>query len=159
MYIVNARMCFSLPTKSAAQRKINIYNRVLLIVLKTWFRSRSGDSLEHRIEKKCIEVYHTSTWLYLCLYRFGWIRFIGSWYCKSVLFIWYFAEQSCRTPDQLSGACIPLRQCDYLYRMLATRPLTNEIRVHLARSQCGYQNQSPYVRWSSSTRFTCTGVK
>lgn len=54
---------------------------------------------------------------------------------------------SCTTPDGRAGSCIDLRQCTSLYNIVAfKRPLTNEDRTYLSRSQCGYYQNSPLVK-------------
>lgn len=57
----------------------------------------------------------------------------------------YFTEAPCSTPDGKTGRCIGLRDCQPLFALLQKKPLLAPDRDFLARSQCGYQNNSPYV--------------
>lgn len=59
--------------------------------------------------------------------------------------IFTLAEKRCSNPNGEIGECIPLRNCNHLYQLLATRPLSDESRNFLSRSQCGYDNRTPYV--------------
>ncbi|XP_059610642.1 serine protease easter-like [Phlebotomus argentipes] len=51
------------------------------------------------------------------------------------------AETTCLTPDQKMGKCVYLSQCSSIYDTLRyKRPLTNEDRSFMSRSQCGYED-------------------
>lgn len=63
------------------------------------------------------------------------------WLGMHVLFIFYFAEETCSNINHQIGTCIPLRNCTHLYERLSTTPLTNDVRTFLARSKC-----APFVR-------------
>lgn len=53
-------------------------------------------------------------------------------------------ENRCRTPNNLNGNCIPLRQCDALY-MLIKQNLNQADRQFLQQSQCGFDGRNPLV--------------
>jgi len=55
------------------------------------------------------------------------------------------AQSPCSAPNGANGRCIALRECDSLFQLLQKRPLLTADRQFLANSQCGYQNNSPYV--------------
>lgn len=51
----------------------------------------------------------------------------------------------CPTPDNRSGFCVPLRRCESLFTLLQKTPLTQDERLYLGRSQCGYYLGTPWV--------------
>ncbi|XP_039492941.1 melanization protease 1 [Drosophila santomea] len=46
----------------------------------------------------------------------------------------------CTTPDENSGTCINLRECGYLFELLQGEEVTDQDRLFLQSSQCGYRN-------------------
>lgn len=71
---------------------------------------------------------------------------VQSYRTKFGQFVFFFvAEESCSTPDGQPGLCIPVRSCDPLLELLVSKPLSAQNRTLLARSQCAYRNETPYV--------------
>lgn len=50
-------------------------------------------------------------------------------------------QQTCSTPDGRTGNCILLRSCDTLFTLIKKKPLLDEDRTFLSRSQCGWSRE------------------
>ncbi|XP_031619952.1 uncharacterized protein LOC116338681 [Contarinia nasturtii] len=59
------------------------------------------------------------------------------------------AQNPCITPNQEEGKCVPLRQCDELYKLLSLT-LNNDQLELLRKSQCATIGRNPYVCCSNS---------
>lgn len=57
----------------------------------------------------------------------------------------------CPSPDNRNGVCVPLRSCQTLFTLLQKVPLTQEERIYLGRSQCGYYAGTPWASLSNKT--------
>lgn len=65
-------------------------------------------------------------------------------YIKLLLFV----DKKCETPNNISGICIPLRDCDPLFQMLLKKTnLTLSERNFLRQSQCGVKDKHPEVHF------------
>lgn len=53
--------------------------------------------------------------------------------------------EACQTPDDKSGACIPVTHCPPLVALLRNKPVSNENVAFLRNSQCGFQANIPLV--------------
>lgn len=50
-------------------------------------------------------------------------------------------QQTCTTPDGRAGSCILLRSCNTLFTLIKKKPLLQEDRTFLSRSQCGWSRE------------------
>lgn len=57
----------------------------------------------------------------------------------------FYIENACVNPRQQNGVCIPLFKCDSLVRILRERPVSQENKVFLGKSQCGWEDPQPLV--------------
>lgn len=61
-------------------------------------------------------------------------------------------EQSCRTPNNVQGTCIPLMNCEYLLDIFNRSPrISASDREFLQKSGCGFQGKQPKVNKSFKT--------
>jgi len=66
----------------------------------------------------------------------------------------YFIE--CLTPNDEDGICIDLKMCEKLRTLLETRRHIESVKVHLRKSFCGHEGQSPKVCCPLEERATAT---
>uniref|UniRef100_W8BR93 CLIP domain-containing serine protease n=1 Tax=Ceratitis capitata TaxID=7213 RepID=W8BR93_CERCA len=52
---------------------------------------------------------------------------------------------ACFTPNQVSGTCIKLADCRYLYELVLDPNLSQNDRTYLRKSQCGYQDRNVLI--------------
>jgi Regulatory CLIP domain of proteinases/Trypsin len=56
-----------------------------------------------------------------------------------------FSENPCTTPLNAAGNCIVLQDCSSLLDILKKPPISDENRLFLQKSQCGYKDRKPFV--------------
>lgn len=57
----------------------------------------------------------------------------------------YTSVIGCLTPNDEDGVCIDLKKCEKLRTLLENRRHIEWVKVHLRKSFCGYEGQSPKV--------------
>lgn len=55
------------------------------------------------------------------------------------------SQDSCYTPRDQPGYCIPIKQCSELVKLLQQRPLPPEDLDFLRQSNCGFEGSNPKV--------------
>jgi hypothetical protein len=64
---------------------------------------------------------------------------------KSLCEFHFFSENSCRTPQNHIGNCIPITHCPSLLSLLTQKPLSSINRRFLQKSGCGFKDRTPQV--------------
>ncbi|SPP88304.1 melanization protease 1 [Drosophila guanche] len=58
----------------------------------------------------------------------------------------------CTTPDESSGTCINLKECEYIYELVRRGSISTENRLFLQNSQCGYLNGQVLICCANNRR-------
>jgi hypothetical protein len=65
---------------------------------------------------------------------------------KQVLQVFFPLENKpCTDPNDNPGTCVTLKNCSWLYKIYKSKPLSNDKRTFLRKSQCGAIGHTPYV--------------